>query len=80
MACPLPVQAGALPGLSATDARGVAAAGDMEERAVSHFRSETAPRLELKGQMDQCVRNHRLDWRKIGSGNRLKGNFARKTL
>jgi hypothetical protein len=46
MACSLPVQAGALPGLSATDARGVAAAGDMKERAVSPFRSERCFRSE----------------------------------
>jgi hypothetical protein len=49
MGCSLRVQAGALPGLSATDALGVAAAGDTWERAVSHFRSEKQSWLEPKG-------------------------------
>ena len=82
----LRIQAGALPGLSATDALGVAAAGDVKERAVTHFRSERAPLVRAQGpqraEMDQCARKPRMavEWRKEGSGNRLKDNFARKTF
>jgi hypothetical protein len=72
--------------------RGVAVAGDIKERAVFHFRSEPyfcferAPLARAKGpqgaEKDQCARNDR--WPRtgprMGSGNRLKGNFARKTF
>jgi hypothetical protein len=77
MACSLPVQAGALPGLSATDARGVAAAGDMKERGVSHFRSEKAPLVRAKGVL---ARGKGPDWRKDGVRHSFERQFRTQDL